>query len=145
MSDDEFFDKFANVVNTTKLCKRAAGCFSNKPLKALNGGDWSTYNTGNSLITADGIAFGWNKNETNYCTNKGISQEDEQNCIGRFIVDLNGDAPPNRFGYDIFFFPIVKDKGAVPAGTANHSDCRKRGSGVTCAAVVLSTGEVKYQ
>ena len=145
MSDYEFFDKFAGVVNTTKLCKSASGCFPDKPLKTLSGNDHGIYNGSNFLITADGIAFGWEKNSADLCSNKGISEEDAQNCIGRFIVDLNGAAPPNRFGYDVFFFQMVQGKGVVPAGTANHNDCRKRGNGITCAAVVLKTGTVKYQ
>ena len=145
MSDYEFFDKFANVVNTMKLCKSASGCFPDKPLKTLSGNDHGIYNGTNSLITTDGIAFGWEKNSGDLCSNKGISEEDAQNCIGRFIVDLNGAAPPNRFGYDVFFFQMVQGKGAVPAGNANHKDCRKKGNGITCAAVVLQTGTVKYQ
>lgn len=145
MPEDEFFDKFINTVHTMKLCKSGAGCFPDKPIKTLAGSDWKVYNEGNSLITTDGTAFGWVKGGTDYCAGKGISQEDLQNSVGRFIVDLNGAAPPNRFGYDVFFFIMVQGKGVVPAGAADHSDCKKNGLGITCASVVLSTGTLKYQ
>lgn len=143
MANDDFFDAFSVTVNTIKICKNdERGCFSLTPLKELNGSNWANYNRENSLVTNDGMAYGWDKN---YCGGKGLSAEDLENCIGRFIVDINGDGMPNRFGYDIFFFLVVNGKGIVPAGSGNNSaDCRRGSSGITCAAKVLRDGEINY-
>ncbi len=143
MLDDDFFDYFTQNVNVLKICKTSAnGCFTSSYLKSLKGSNWSTYNRKNSLITNDGIAFGW---DVSYCSGKGLSEEDEANCIGRFIIDLNGEKAPNRFGYDVFFFAVVDGKGVVPAGSGNNSaDCQKNNNGITCAAKVLKEDDITY-
>ena len=145
MSEDEFFDSFAKEVNTNKLCKTESGCFTDKTFKTLSGEDWAQYNRENSLITVDGVAFQWNKSSDYWaCRDKGLSPEDEENCIGRFVVDINGPANPNQFGKDVFFFLAIKDKGIVPAGAATTSDCYKQGKGVTCVAKVLRDSAIDY-
>ncbi len=142
MEGDDFFDNFAMIVNTAKICKGSdRGCFSDKS-NQLNGTFWAGYNRQNSLITADGVAYGW---DVKYCDGKGLTPEDQSNCIGRFIVDVNGGKTPNRFGYDIFFFTVVDKKGIVPAGAGNDSaDCKRGGSGITCAAKILREGKITY-
>ena len=143
MEDDDFFDAFADTLNTVKICKdSASGCFSDTS-KQLGGKYYTNFNRKTSLVSADGIAYGWS---VSYCNdNKGLTEEDKQNCIGRFVVDVNGTATPNRFGYDIFFFAIVDGKGVVPAGSGNSSaDCKRGGNGITCAAKVLKEKEISY-
>ena len=141
MNEDEFFDSFAKEVNTNKLCKTTSGCFPNKPLKALNGNTWEVYNRENSLITVDGMAFGWDRFA---CSGKGVSPDDEANCIGRFIVDVNGPANPNQFGKDVFFFLAINGKGIVPAGSFDSSTCKKGRQGDQCAALVLRDSAINY-
>ncbi|MCD7879808.1 MAG: hypothetical protein LUG16_07745 [Candidatus Gastranaerophilales bacterium] len=143
MENDDFFDSFIDNINVLKLCKTSAqGCFTSSYLKALNGNNWAVYNRKNSLVSTDGIAYGWDKS---YCSGKGLTTEDSQNCIGRFIIDLNGDKSPNRFGYDVFFFTVINGKGVIPAGAGNNSsDCKKGGNGITCAAKVLKENAITY-
>ena len=143
MKDDDFFEYFStNVLEAKKCTHGQKGCFSSN-IKQLNGGFWSNYDNDKAIIAADGTAYSWNKG---YCgSNKGISVEDEKNCLGRFLVDVNGSQNPNRFGHDVFFFMVVNGKGIVPAGNANNSaDCKKGKDGITCAAKVLKEGKITY-
>ncbi len=73
------------------------------------------------------MAFQWNKSSDCWaCRGKGLSPEDEENCIGRFVVDVNGSANPIRFDKNIFFFLAIKDKEIVPAEVATTSNCNKQ-------------------
>ncbi len=36
----------------------------------------------------------------------------------QIMVDTNGDAGPNRFGYDVFNFILTKDRGLIPEGSS---------------------------
>ena len=146
MDADDFFDSFAETVNTVKRCNsKTTGCFTEGIVRMLSGNVWNQkISEPYSLVTADGIAYGW-KSDADICSNKGISDEDLENCKGRFLVDVNAGVSPNRFGYDIFFFVVVQDKGIVPAGAGNNSkDCKRGNGGITCAAKVLREGEISY-
>lgn len=142
MTNDDFFNEFEKTVNTVKVCKGSErGCFSTSS-KQMNGIYWSGFDRINSLVTADGIAYNWDQR---YCDGKGLTSEDLQNCIGRFLIDLNGVSGPNRFGYDIFFFAVVNGKGVVAAGSGNDSaDCKRGRNGITCAAKVLKEKKISY-
>jgi prepilin-type N-terminal cleavage/methylation domain-containing protein len=145
LTDDEFFEDFAKTVNVAKLCTGSTrGCFADKTT-TLNGSTYN-FNTNNALITTDGIAFGWKKasGDGGYCR-KGITEEDEANCIGRFVVDVNGASPPNRYGYDVFFWLAIDKKGIIPAGSGNNSaDCKRTNEGSNCAAKVLKESKISY-
>ena len=90
---------------------------------------------------------------TDKCPNKGIvngvpTSQDRNltNCMGRFLVDVNGKKGPNVFGRDVFFFVLVKGKGILPAGNDNKSaECTKSNSGVTCAAKVINEKKIDYK
>ena len=144
LAEDDFFDTFLKEVNNAKLCKdSASGCFTDKNIIYLNGKESpNTFDRKNSLITVDGIAYGWSPE---YCADKGLTDSDFENCIGRFIVDVNGHKSPNRYGYDVYFFAVVDGKGIVPAGSGNQSqDCTRSGKGIYCAAKVLREGAINY-
>lgn len=145
----DFFRRFIAEVNTIKVCeKNQKGCFIDAKMKYLNGTDEANYSNDFSCITADGITYGirLTKDNASYCSSsaKGISSEDAEKCLGRFLVDLNGPKKPNRFGIDVFFFAIVDGKGIVPAGSNNSSSCRRGDHGVTCAAKVLKEDAINY-
>lgn len=139
--NSEFFDIFTRVVDPIKICNEGEmGCIYS-PLTQLNGLNTS-FLIPLSLVTKDGMAFGWNKDE---CAEKGLSFDDEENCVGCFIVDINGHRKPNRLGYDVFFFTVVDGKGLVPAGKGNNSaDCFRTDKGVTCAAKVIKDSAINY-
>ena len=144
MNDDDFFFNFIKEVNTVKICNdNVRGCFTTDYIRTLSGKNWSLYDRKNSIITNDGIAYGW---DTSYCADfaPGLTEEDAENCIGRFIVDVNGERNPNQFGYDVFFFIVVDTKGIVPAGNHNDSNCNKNGTGGSCAAKVLKEDRISY-
>ncbi|MCD8024656.1 MAG: type II secretion system GspH family protein [Candidatus Gastranaerophilales bacterium] len=143
IDSDEFFELFSKAVNTLKICKVAnQGCFTSNYIKSMTGANWSKYDTAQALLTADGTAYGYDKR---FCDNKGLSDDDYENCIGRFIVDINGDLSPNQFGLDVFFFTVVAGKGSVPAGSGNDSaDCKKGQRGITCAAKILREEKMNY-
>lgn len=142
----EFWPLFTKELNTMKVCNPGQkGCFTTGTIKALNGNDWSNYETqGYSVRTADGISYTYT---TSLCTQeKAISDEDMKNNFGRFVVDVNGEKGPNKFGEDVYFFCIVKEKGIVPAGsdTTKGDDCYRKGNGISCAAKVLKAGKIDY-
>ena len=143
MQNDDFFNSFIKEVDTVKVCQgNVLGCFTNNSIKRLNGKNYGKFNRSNSLITNDGIAYGW---DSRYCSGKGITVEDQENCIGRFIIDINGERSPNQFGIDVFFFTVVDKKGIVPAGSGNNSsDCSRKSDGIMCAAKVLQEGRISY-
>ncbi len=145
-TEDKFFESFIKEVNYVKLCKDSAdGCYYEEKVKYLNGDtDTGNYDRKNSIVTSDGILYQWNNSKT-LCSTKGLSEEDIENCIGRFIVDINGFKKPNKFGLDIFVFGIVNGKGAVPAGSGDNSkNCKRSAHGVDCAAKVLKEGAINY-
>ena len=147
--DDEgeaaFFDKFIQVVDTIRICKGSvAGCFSTGEIKQLNGLNAGSFSFANSLITKDGVAYGWQGYET--CLDKGLSAEDLVNCKGSFVVDINGYNKPNRYGYDIFYLTVIDEKGIVPAGQGNKSlDCKRDNIGITCSSKVIDEQGVNYR
>ena len=141
--DVVFFEKFSKFVDTIKLCNGTAdGCFPTDDITQLDGLSTS-FLLPYSLITKDGISYGWQNKIS--CGDKGLSVDDVRNCYGSFVVDINGHKPPNRYGYDIFFFAIVDKKGVVPAGKGNKSyDCRRDRAGITCASKVIDDQGVNY-
>ena len=140
-----FFERFVDKVDTIKVCgDNPSGCFATTGITKLNSQPVSDFEVLYSLVTKDGIAYGWDSKAS--CTSKGLNTEDTDLCVGSFIVDINGDGTPNRYGYDIFFFPVVDTKGVMPAGRSNRSaDCNRRSTGITCAARVIDKQEVNYQ
>lgn len=56
-----------------------------------------------------------------------------------FVVDVNGDAPPNQIGRDIFAF-VLNGKEIVPSGRDNSYNCNRAASGLTCTARIISDG-----
>lgn len=118
------------------------GCFYSGYMTRLNGRNHAEYDGANAVVASDGITYGWSNHN---CESKGLSEEDLDNCKGRFIVDINGVRKPNRFGRDVFFFAAVDGKGIVPAGSGNKSaDCNVGDKGITCAAKVLREGKMAY-
>ena len=140
LDDVRFMDEFIRVTNVAKKCSNIDDCwdYTNK-YKRLNNSFADTPG-GSALNTADGMLWEFHKNAHVY----GLSSEDEENMMGRVMVDVNGHRKPNKIGYDVFFFYLVSDKGIVPAGSANTSDCAKNNGGWSCAAKVLNEGKIDY-
>jgi len=139
-----FFERFIDKVDTIKVCREdPMGCFATTGITKLNGMPANDFEVIYSLVTKDGMAYGWDSKAA--CESKGLSAEDAHLCVGSFIVDINGDGKPNRYGYDIFFFPVIDTVGAVPAGKYRTLDCNRRNAGTTCAAKVIEKHEINYQ
>lgn len=140
---EEFWKTFSVQLNTAKVCaKDEKGCNWPGIPKQLQGNahlksfDGYAYN----LVTTDGMTYNFS---TTDCAGKGLSTERQNNCIGRFVVDVNGFKGPNRVGNDIFSFCLIKGEGIVPSGIDNDSaDCKKGGNGDTCAAKVINEKKI---
>lgn len=147
----QFWPLFTEQFNTFKICGPGEkGCFTEGMIKGLDGKDWSVYDGGGyTMRTTDGIAYNFYANEgSTKCTkaSQGVSAEDEKNAFGRFLIDVNGEKGPNKFGEDVYFFCIIKDKGIVPAGFDSNKDCVRDGKslGVSCAGKVIREGKIDY-
>ena len=145
-SPEEFWKAFSAQLNTAKICaKDEKGCNFEGIPKHLQGSvhtnsfDGYAYN----MVTTDGMTFNYS---TTDCNGKGLSTERQNNCMGRFAVDVNGYRGPNRFGNDIFFFCLIKGEGIVPAGVDNNAeDCKKGSDGITCAAKVVNEKKLEIK
>lgn len=151
-NETEFWKEFTKQLNIVKICDSGqSGCFPTEKYKYLNNSVYYSYsNYKQSFVTADGMIYNWSKSD---CGGKGLvdgvptaSDRNSTNCMGRFLVDINGTKGPNKFGYDTFFFVLVKGKGILPAGNDNKAaDCNKSGAGLTCAAKVINEKKIDYK
>ena len=146
LDEDNFLEEFSKVTAVVKKCDTTNDCFKQgnqnykNIYKRLNGST-TTWEPGKAIILSDGQMYSFCKNPTYFY---GISMQDENNVLGRIIVDVNGQRKPNKYGIDTFFFYVVNGKGIVPAGSNNTSDCKKTAAGITCAAKVLKEGKINY-
>ena len=142
--------KNANVLEYTLNKEEGLGKAGYKYLDNRSDG----YIKGYNFTTADGmiILYG-NKSSCN--TTKGYNTEHVDNCLGRFLVDVNGKKGPNVYGKDVYFFGLIKGAGVLPAGAdigadgGNVEDNCVRGykgnnAGLTCAAKVIQEKKITY-
>lgn len=115
--------------------------------KYLNGftvSSWPTAPTGNISATGAMMRF---TNITVNCDSdlaKSTEKLNETNACGNVMIDVNGFAPPNTIGRDIFHFAILENR-LVPYGTANDTfRCTLSSSGYGCAAKVLTENAINY-
>ena len=82
----------------------------------------------------------------------------KMSCLsGSVRVDVNGDKGPNKYGYDVFFFVLSKDKGLLDfknlscsyGGVYLKDYCNKDGSGrsqgISCGYWVFRHGNMDYK
>ena len=142
--NSDFIDEFAKVTSYVKKCDTTTECFGTTKYKFLSNADVpdSNFPEKKSLVTADGMMYlAW---KNNYPGGGFLSSEDNQNCMYRIYVDVNGQKKPNKFGVDTFVFFLVDGKGIVPAGANSTNDCRKTGWGFSCTGKILKEGKITY-
>ena len=134
-----FFDDFEKTVSTVKRCKNSNECIRNTYY--LHGAPDVPAGNGNAVITNDGMVYTF---AIYYAGALGISEDDRDNYIGRFWVDVNGQKGPQTYGKDLFAFVLIQGKGILPAGYGSTSDCHKNGQGCSCTARVLRDNAINY-
>ncbi len=144
---EKFWPLFTGHFNVIKICGyNETGCATKGQPKYLNNtnsvvADYDGYEYG--MRTADGMWYNY-RGGASPCALNGLSASTQASCIGRFIVDVNGDKAPNKFGEDMFVFALVKNLGLVPAGIDGVTDCTRTGLGMSCAAKVIREGKISY-
>lgn len=144
----DLIDEMVKVLNVVKLCTDTADCFGsdyNSQYKLLKGSGLSNMGNGKGFISSDGMIYVYvPQTNTTFNANHGQSAEDTPNILGYIMVDVNGPKLPNTWGYDLFLFDLVSNKGMLPGGSDNFSNCVKTSMGVSCAARVLKENAINY-
>ena len=141
-----FMDEFAKVTNIQKKCSTIFECTGSNIYdnhRWLNGNTMSStvYGDGKTVIMSDGQMISF----VNYVmATYGLSAEDTENVVGRFLVDVNGNKGPNKIGIDTFTFYLIRGKGIVPAGIDSVTNCAKNQLGKDCTAKVLKEKAINY-
>lgn len=155
-SDITFFRYFTPYLSIVKVCKpNQSGCGEDIEYKYLNGNPATTspFPTGlTRFVTADGAL--WLIGVNSGCVSKG-----EYCALIR--VDVNGEAPPNTYGRDLFTFfmlpytnevrpeglyefplPYDEEKGWIAYEKEEiESDCKvSSGGGTLCGAKIIADG-----
>ena len=147
--DVDFVDELAKVTNVVKKCN-SNSCFPDySSYKRLGGDSFDNMGQDKSAILADGQILGYLFVNGVWSVDKlsplfGLTEDDTRNAIGRVIIDVNGNKPPNVMGRDVFFFVLVNGKGIIPAGADNSANCNKNNYGYTCTAKVLRENAMNY-
>lgn len=143
--DNVFWADLSKQLRTMNICSNGQmGCFTELPLKALNGTNIGTYDGKNyTLRTADGYSYQYTPGAITANT-YGIEEKDAQMAFGTFLVDVNGNKRPNTVGRDLFYFVYIEDKGIIPAGFYDHTNCNKEGTGYACAGRIMKETKMKY-
>jgi len=146
-------------LKTIKDCGNKTGCWA-ASLKELDGNPYSygSINTSTSqwkLLLVDGMSIGFTvSGDINECVDRYSLTGYECAVIH---IDVNGKAPPNTFGKDIFRLIIHTDQ-VIPSGlfTNNamnngqfHNRCTGTGTpvppiGIHCAAWVIAHDNMDY-
>ena len=132
-------------MNTAHVCYNTTGCWSPETSKYLNNSNASFAYSGK--LGRNSICFVLN-NGTNVCIDDHWKNEIatwfgvniSPNVGLAFYVDVNGNKRPNVFGKDIFVL-IASEDSFKPAGndvpeSTVKNDCKSRGIGNMCAALV---------
>ena len=137
------FDVIKNCGATTE-----EGCFAEE-LTLLDGSTWGNLNSTSfyRIVTSDGMSWV-------YARAGGTAPLALRSI---FWVDVNGLKGPNRFGRDIFEFPVFPSNlGIKPAGSYEFNgvtptptstvdaSCNTSSDGGNCATKVLSEGAMNY-
>ena len=138
-----------NLDNVAKVCSTFTSCSGRsindyKFLNNENNSSGITAANNKTVITSDGQMFAFVTLHITSFGTYGISESDSANRLVRILVDVNGPKNPNVIGYDTFIFYVINEKGIIPAGSSGYSDCKKGGSGSTCAARVLKENAINY-
>jgi hypothetical protein len=140
-------------LNVTKNCGTGEGCFPDVVYKRLNGADSGNFNQEDyylKLILNDGMSSAMRIGSPNCDLSLGDTPL-LSNWCGSLWVDVNGFAPPNQIGKDMFQFVFSK-YGIMPQGTANYSEtgggfdsCNTTtGTGFGCAGWVVYNENLDY-
>lgn len=144
---DEILSELKPHLNINQDCGKSVACLNNPNYTEMNGaaGAWGAANT-YVLKMADGshmIFYTCTGDKAGPCGVDSYFQDPSDTVYASFFYDVNGDKKPNQFGYDIFLFNIIKNKGVLPAGTADSSGCTT-GRGLSCTAKVIREGKIAY-
>ena len=127
-----------------------ATCYA-ETMKKLNGGNINTETmvNGYTMHTTDGMCIMYRESGRSACApflNVDEVDDNMNNCLGRFLVDVNGEKGPNRFGRDIYYFALYKGSGVIPAGSGtSQTSCTRDGSGYDCAAKVIREKKIEIK
>jgi len=153
-SEKTFEEYFKPYFDILKDCGFNAeeGCFGSK-YTLLKGGDWNFNLNGQGLykiVASDGISYAFTQTD-------GNDAGTITSAVGMFIVDINGQKGPNKWGRDLFQFMVFPSSklGIKPhASFKNHdepytsqeviSSCSTTSWGDRCAARVLSENAMNY-
>lgn len=144
--EEEIWKGFVSQLNAVKVDNSATSeCYPASMATKYMDGSKDSGTQGHTVITTDGFCINYNRYK-HQSIDFGLSGENKANCLGRFLVDVNGQKGPNVYGRDIFFFLLVKGVGIVPAGIdTNSADCVTKGKGLQCAARVLKEKKIDYK
>lgn len=144
-NDNTFWREFTKQLNTMKVCaNNESGCFTKNQIKKLDGSSLGVIDGKNYTVrTADGYCYQYTPGVVDAST-YGIEEKDAQKSLGTFLVDVNADGNPNTIGRDLYYFIYVEEKGVIPAGFYDHTNCNKGSSGYTCAGRLMKEIKMKY-
>lgn len=149
---DDVTVMFSKYIKNVKVCPNSkGGCFKKSGRKDLKNNSVNEIASMSSLVMSDGTIMG---------IEHQVSVETALPCTSlnycfHFIVDINGDRGPNRWGVDTFTFQVTKDK-VVPRGAdgthANNLMCDPTASGTGagwyngsgCGAWVIQMENLDY-
>lgn len=145
-------DKLSEYFMVSKDCQTDGGCWPNTEITKLDGTSIGlNLGTDTSFATfriADGTLYAFRVLSADCDADLGDMGALKKVCAEMY-VDVNGERNPNRMGYDVFKFYIVKN-GIYPAGLSNDTttsfedECLRMGSGLGCAAWVIDRANMDY-
>ena len=111
---DDVVLMFAKYIKNVKTCKSGTkGCFANLRRKDLLNNVVDNITHVSTFIINDGIVVGLS-------SQVGIEQALSADSF-LFVVDINGDKYPNRWGVDTFTFNVTKEKVIPRGGAGTHA------------------------
>lgn len=145
-------DKLSSYYIISKDCKTDGGCWPDANITKLDGTSIGLNFHNNpqyaTFRIADGTLFAFRIVSPDCNLTVGTSGALSTVCAEMY-VDTNGESNPNRMGYDVHKFYIVKN-GIYPAGLVNdtvtpfETNCLNKTSGLGCAAWVIDRANMDY-
>ena len=126
-SSQEVYNQYIKHLSYSKACGNSAGCWYN---------NWNNQGNLYKMILSDGTLLMFHFLSSACTSNISGST----NVCASIWVDVNGNKPPNKIGYDLFDF-VVNSKGLYPRGCDSNACPSDKDA---CACKVIREGEIKY-